>query len=83
MGLKTVPWLAPDYGEAAIPLGDSLGKVSFGLKAGPYIANRATGIAQKVDHALPFGSFGDLATSSRYITREKTLRESPNIKRVV
>ncbi|MFM7988686.1 MAG: hypothetical protein ACKPKO_56175, partial [Candidatus Fonsibacter sp.] len=32
---------------------------------------------------LPFGKFGDITTSSRYINAEKTLKEHPNIKLAV
>ena len=35
MGLKTVPLLAPEYGDATIKLDESLGTVSVGLKAAP------------------------------------------------
>ena len=47
---------------------DQLGKVSMGLQAAPYIVNAASHLAQNVDHVLPFGSFGDLRTTSRYKT---------------
>ncbi|MFM7980469.1 MAG: hypothetical protein ACKPKO_14240, partial [Candidatus Fonsibacter sp.] len=49
------------------------------MKAVPYIGD----LAKKVDDALPFGKFGDISTSSRYITAEKTLKEHPNIKLAV
>ena len=55
----------------------------MGLQAAPYVANTASHIAYKVDNVLPFGLFGDLTTSSRYITAETALQENPNIKRVV
>ena len=42
----------------------------MGLQAAPFIANAANKIAQKVHNDLPFGSFGDLATTSKYITAE-------------
>ena len=64
--LKVVPLLAPEYGEAAMAIDDQLGKVSMGLQAAPYIANAASNIAQKVDNVLPFGSCGDLTTTSSY-----------------
>ena len=40
------------------------------MKAVPYIGD----LAKKVDDALPFGKFGDISTSSRYITAEKALK---------
>ena len=49
----------------------------------PHIANAASSIAQKVDNVLPFGSFGDLTTTSRYKAAEKALKDNPNIKRAV
>ena len=55
----------------------------MGLQAAPYIANAASNIAQKVDNVLPFGSFGDLTTTSRYKAAEKALKENRNIKRRV
>ena len=64
--MKVVPLLAPEYGEAAMAIYDQLGTVSMGLKAAPHIANAASNIAQKVDNVLPFRSFGDLKTTSRY-----------------
>ena len=72
--MKVVPFLAPEYGEAAIAIDDQLGKVSMGVKATPYIANTASNMAQKVDNVLPFGSFGYLTTSSRYKAAEKAFR---------
>ena len=62
---------------------DSLGTVSMGLKMAPHIANAASIIAQIVDNVLPFGSFGDLTTTSRYKAAEKALKDNPNIKRAV
>ena len=53
------------------------------LQADPYIANAARHIAQKVDNVLPFGSFGDLTTTSRYKAAEKALTYNPNIEKVV
>ncbi|MFM7853398.1 MAG: hypothetical protein ACKO96_16135, partial [Flammeovirgaceae bacterium] len=49
------------------------------MKAVPYVGD----LARKVDGALPFGRFGDISTSSRYITVEKALEEHPNIKLAV
>ena len=69
--LKVVPLVAPEYGEAAIQLDESLGTVSMGSQAAPYLTNTASSIAQKVDNSVPFGSVRDLTTSSRYITAEK------------
>ena len=81
--LKVVPLLAPEYTEAAMAVDDSLGAVSMGLKATPHIANAASSIAQKVDNVLPFGSFGDITTTSRYKAAEKALKDNPNITRAV
>ena len=55
----------------------------MGVTAAPYSVNTASSIAQQVESVVPFGSFSDLATSSRYITAEKALRDNPIIKRVV
>ena len=55
----------------------------MGLKAAPHIANAASNIAQKVDNVLPFGSFGDLTTTTRYKAAEKALKYNPNIQRAV
>ena len=62
---------------------DSLGTVSMGLKMPPHIANATSIIAQTVDNVLPFGSFGDLTTTSRYEAAETALKYNPNIKRAV
>ena len=62
---------------------DALGTVSMGLKMPPHIANAASIIAQTVDNVLPFGSFGDLTTTSRYKAAETALKYNPNIKRAV
>ena len=51
----------------------------FGMKAVPYIGD----LARKVNHEVPFGSFGDITTTSRYKAAEKALRYNPNIDRVV
>ena len=51
------------------------------LQAAPYIANAASNIAQKVDNVLPFGSFGDITTTSRFKAAEKALNDNPNINR--
>ena len=48
MALNVVRLLAPVYDEAAMQLDESLGAVSMGLHAAPYIANTANNIAQKV-----------------------------------
>ena len=82
MALKTVPLLAPEYGEAAMKLDETLGSVSMGLKAVPYVANTASSIATKVDNVLPGGRFSDLC-SSRYKIEETTLKYDPNVIRVV
>ena len=47
-------------------------RVAMGLQAAPYIANAASHIAQNVDKVFfPFGSFGDLTTTSRYKAAEQ------------
>ena len=51
----------------------------FGMKAVPYIGD----LARKVDNVAPFGSFGDITTTSRYKAAEKALTYNPNIERVV
>ena len=71
IALKTVPLLARDYGLFCNKLDESVEIVSIGQKAAPYIAATASSIAQTVDNALPFGFFGDLSTSSRYVAAEK------------
>ena len=81
--MKVVHFIAPEYGEAAMAICDQIGTVSMGLKPAPHIANAASNIAQKVDNVLPFGSFGDLKTTSRYKAAEKALKDNPNIKRAV
>ena len=67
-----VPLIAPDFAPAALELDESPGPISVGVQAAPYLANTAGHIFNKVDKVLPFGSFGDLTTSSRYITAEKS-----------
>ena len=51
----------------------------FGMKAAPYIGD----LARKADTEVPFGSFGDITTTSRYKAAEKALTYNPNIERVV
>ena len=63
--------IAPAYGELSMQIDDSCGAVSMGSKATPYIANTASSIAKTVANVLPFGSCGDLATSSRYTKAAK------------
>ena len=46
--------------------------IMFGMKAVPSICDRA----RKVDEALPFGKFGDITTSYRYITAEKAFKRA-------
>ena len=72
MAMKVVPWIAPEYAEAAMQLDDALGAVSIGCGAAIYAANAASSVAKKVDSALPLVSFGDFITLSRYITAEQT-----------
>ena len=81
--LKVVPLLAPEYTEAAMAADDSLGAVSMGLTEAPHIAHAASSIAQKVDNVLPFRSFGDLTSTSRFNAAEKALNNNPNIKTAV
>ena len=50
----------------------------MGLYAAPYLANAASNIAKTVDNVFLFGAFGDLATSSRCIAAERTLKAHPN-----
>ena len=64
-------------------LDESLGSASTGLQAVPFVANTASSIATRVENVLPFGRFGDLKTSSRYITAEKALIDNLYIFRVV
>ena len=79
--LKVVPLLAPEYGKAAIAIDDQLGKVSMGLQATPHIANATSNIPQKVDNVLPFGSYGNITTTSRYRgSRESFKRQSKHYK---
>ena len=59
MASKVVPWIAPEYAEAAMQLDDSLGAVSIRCDAAIYAANAASSVAKKVDSALPLVSFGD------------------------
>ncbi len=42
----------------------------FRMTAVPYIGD----LARNVDDALPFGKFGDITTSSRYINAEKSFK---------
>ena len=83
LGLTAVPLIAPEFAPTPLELNESLGSISNGLQAAPYVANTASHIANKDDNVLLFVSFGDLTTSSRYITAEKALKENPHIKRVV
>jgi len=83
IGLKAVPLIAPELAPLAIEADESLTAISLGLQAAPFMTKAVSHIANKVDNVLPFGSFGDMTTSSIYITAEKALKENPNIKRVV
>ena len=74
MALHTMPLVAGEYGETTIQVYDSLGTVAMGLNTIPYVANATNSINKNVDDALPFGAFGDLTTSSRYITGDKALK---------
>ena len=51
----------------------------FGMKAVPNIGD----LARMVTNFVPFGSFGDITTTSRFKAAEKALTYNPNIKRVV
>ena len=53
MALKTVPRLAPEYGEAAMQLEESLGSDTLGLQAVPDVANTASSIDQKSRQGFP------------------------------
>ena len=44
----------------------------FGMKAVPCIGD----LAREVDNALPFGKFGAISTTSRYITAEKAFERA-------
>ena len=68
--LNTVPFVAPEYGEAAMQVDNSLGTVSAGLKAAPYVTQTVSQAAQKIDRVMPFGQFGDVSSSSKYIAAE-------------
>ena len=70
MALNTVPFIAPEYGEAAMQIYDSLGAISIGLNATPYVASATSNLTKQVDNALQFGIFGVLNTPSRYITHK-------------
>ena len=52
--LRRPPILAPEYGEAAVKVDESLGSVSMGLKAVPYVANTASSVARTVNNGLRF-----------------------------
>ena len=62
----------------AVPIINQYKSCRFGPAALPYIGD----LARQADTALPFGTFGDLTTSSRYITAEMSLRGNHNIKKV-
>ena len=49
------------------------------MKAVPNIGD----LARMVNNFVPFGSFGDITTTSRFKAAEKALTNNPNIKRVV
>ena len=51
----------------------------FSMNAVPYIGD----LARQVDNVVPFGSFCDLTTTSRYKAAEQSLNENPDIKRAV
>ena len=61
----------PECSEAAVQIDELLGSVSTGLTAAPHIARTAIPIARNVDNVIPFGSFGDSITSSRYSAAER------------
>ena len=50
---------------------ESLGIVSAGLKATPYVTKGVSQVAQKIDRVMPFGKFGDVSSSSRYLAAEQ------------
>ena len=51
----------------------------FGVKAVPYIGD----LARNVDNVVPFGSFGEITTTSRFKAAEIDLKDNANIERVV
>ena len=55
---------------------EPLGVVSAGLKAAPYVTTTVSQAAQNIDRVLPFGKFGDVSSSSRYIAAEIYKRSS-------
>ena len=82
-GLKTAPLLAPDYGETAMKLDDSFGLISMSLQAVAYLANTANSISTKIDNVLPCGWFCVLTNIIRIQYKSKTLKNNPNIRRMV
>ena len=40
------------------------------MNADPYVANNISDVANNIDKVILFGKFGDLSTSSRYITAD-------------
>ena len=61
----------------------SLGAVSMGLKASPFVTHNISQVAQRIDWVMPFGTFGVVSSSSRYRAADKVFNDNPNIKRVV
>ena len=83
-GLNVVPFLALEYAEASMNNDEPLGTVPAGLQAAPFVTNNISKVAQKIDRVIPFGQFGDVSSSSRYIAAENTLKKQiPSIRRVV
>ena len=83
LGLKAVPLIAPEFAPTTLELDESLGPISMGLQAAPYVANTASHIADEIDNVIMFSSFGDLTTSSRYITAEKALNDTQILKELL
>ena len=72
-GFKVCPCLAPEYAEASMKIDESLGTVSTRLKAAPFVTNNISKVPQTIDRVMPFGKFGDVSSSSRYIATDKIL----------
>ena len=54
----------------AVPIKKSWKSVMFEIKSVPYIRD----LARKVDNVVPFGSFGDITTISKYKPTEKAFK---------
>ena len=54
----------------AVPIINQYRSFMFGMKAVPYIGD----LARKVYTVVPFGSFGDITTTSRFKAAEKSFK---------